>query len=51
MLAGLHEGRLQIGFLVRLRTAVLRGLRFEELIREPLRLAVAPNTRSPGGAP
>jgi DNA-binding transcriptional LysR family regulator len=43
MLAGLHEGRLQIAFLVRLRTAVLRGLRFEELIREPLRLAVAPN--------
>ena len=43
MLAGLHEGRLQIAFLVRLRTAVLRGLRFEELMRDPLRLAVAPN--------
>jgi DNA-binding transcriptional LysR family regulator len=43
MLAGLHAGRLQIAFLVRPRTAVLRGLRFEELMRDPLRLAVAPN--------
>jgi len=43
MLAGLHEGRLQIAFLVRPRTAALRGLRFEELVRDPLRLAVAPN--------
>ncbi len=43
MLAGLHEGRLQLAFLVRPRTAVLRGLRFEELLRDPLRLAVAPN--------
>lgn len=43
MLAGLHEGRLQIAFLVRPRAAALRGLRFEELMRDPLRLAVAPN--------
>ncbi|MBI2947682.1 MAG: LysR family transcriptional regulator [Verrucomicrobia bacterium] len=43
MLAGLHEGRLQLAFLERPRTAVLRGLRFEELMRDPLRLAVAPH--------
>lgn len=43
MLAGLHEGRLQLAFLARPRSAALRGLRFEELIRDPLRLAVAPN--------
>ena len=43
MLAGLHGGRLQIAFLVRPRAAVLRGLQFEELMRDPLRLAVAPN--------
>jgi LysR family transcriptional regulator, benzoate and cis,cis-muconate-responsive activator of ben and cat genes len=43
MLTGLHAGRLQLAFLVRPRTAVLRGLRFEELMRDPLRLAVAPS--------
>ncbi len=43
MLAGLHEGRLQLAFLVRPRAATLRGLRFEELLRDPLRLAVAPH--------
>ncbi len=43
MLAGLREGRLQIAFLVRPRAAVLRELRFEELMRDPLRLAVALN--------
>jgi DNA-binding transcriptional LysR family regulator len=43
MLAGLHEGRLQVAFLERPRTVVLRGLRFEELMRDPLRLAVALN--------
>lgn len=43
MLSGLHEGRLRLAFVVRPRTAVLRGLRFEELLRDPLRLAVAPN--------
>ncbi|MBI5387599.1 MAG: LysR family transcriptional regulator [Verrucomicrobia bacterium] len=43
MLTALHEGRLQLAFLERQRTAVLRGLRFEELMRDPLRLAVAPH--------
>ena len=42
MLAGLREGRLQIAFLVRPRPAAMRGLRFTELTRDPLRLAVAP---------
>src|SRR5215207_7707671 len=39
MLTGLREGRLQIAFTVRLSAAMLRGLRFEELIREPICLA------------
>jgi DNA-binding transcriptional LysR family regulator len=43
MLEGLCEGRLQLAFLVRPATAGLRGLRFEELMRDPLRLAVAPD--------
>ncbi len=42
MLAGLHEGKLQAAFLVRLPPATLRGLRFEELARDPICLAVAP---------
>jgi len=42
MLAGLRGGKLQLAFLVRPATAVGRGLRFEELLRDPLRLAVAP---------
>jgi DNA-binding transcriptional LysR family regulator len=42
MLAGLRAGRLQIALLVRPMTAMVRGLRFEELTRDPLRLAVAP---------
>jgi DNA-binding transcriptional LysR family regulator len=42
MLAGLREGRLQIAFIVRLTPAMLRGLRFEELVRDSLCLAVAP---------
>jgi DNA-binding transcriptional LysR family regulator len=33
---------LQIAFLVLVSHAVMRGLRFEELTRDPLRLAVAP---------
>lgn len=45
MLAGLHAGRLQLAFLVRPRAAALRGLRFEELMQDPLRLAVAPQHR------
>jgi LysR family transcriptional regulator, benzoate and cis,cis-muconate-responsive activator of ben and cat genes len=40
MLAGLREGKLQIAFLVRPTPAMLRGLQFVELIRDPLRLAV-----------
>lgn len=41
MLAGLREGRLQVAFMERQRASVLRGLRFEELLRDPVRLAVA----------
>src|SRR6267378_3805065 len=42
MLAGLREGELQIAFAVRLTPAMLRGLRFEELARDPMCLAVTP---------
>ena len=42
MLAGLREGALQMAFVVRLPPAMLRGLRFEELARDPFCLAVAP---------
>jgi len=42
MLAGLREGKLQIAFVVRLTPALLRGLRFEELARDSICLAVAP---------
>jgi DNA-binding transcriptional LysR family regulator len=42
MLAGLREGTLQLAFVVRLTPAMLRGLRFEELARDPFCLAVAP---------
>jgi DNA-binding transcriptional LysR family regulator len=42
MLAGLREGKLQIAFVVRLTPALLRGLRFEELARDLICLAVAP---------
>src|SRR2546425_308390 len=42
MLAGLREGKLQIAFVVRLTPAMLRGLRFEELARDSMCLAVAP---------
>jgi DNA-binding transcriptional LysR family regulator len=42
MLKGLREGVVQIAFLVRPMRAMLRGLRFEELAREELRLAVPP---------
>jgi DNA-binding transcriptional LysR family regulator len=41
MLAGLREGTLQMAVVVRL-PAMLRGLRFEELARDSLCLAVAP---------
>src|SRR5712671_2223153 len=36
MLAGLREGRLQVAFVVRLTRAMLRGLRFEELVRDSM---------------
>src|SRR3954462_8131561 len=42
MLAGLREGKLQIAFVIRMTAAMLRGLRFEELARDTLCLAVAP---------
>ncbi len=48
MLAGLRDGKLQIGFVVRLTTALLRGLRFEELMRDPVRVAIAPKHRFAG---
>lgn len=48
MLAGLREGELQIAFVVRLTPAMLRGLRFEELLRDLICLAVAPKHRLAG---
>jgi DNA-binding transcriptional LysR family regulator len=42
MLTGLRDGVLQIALLVRPTRAMLRGLRFEELLRDSLCLAVAP---------
>src|SRR5205085_1178735 len=42
MLAGLRDGKLQIAFVVRLNPPLMRGLRFEELARDPICLAVAP---------
>jgi len=42
MLAGLREGKFQIALVVRLTSAMLRGLRFAELARESMCLAVAP---------
>jgi DNA-binding transcriptional LysR family regulator len=43
MLSGLREGKLQIAFLVRPTTKMLHGLIFEELMRDPIRLATAPH--------
>jgi len=45
MLAGLREGKLQIAFVARPTPAMLRGLRFEELARDPICLAVSPKHR------
>ncbi len=45
MLAGLRDGTLQIALLVEPTRARLRGLRFVELVRDSLRLAVAPKHR------
>jgi len=42
MLAGLREGKLRIAFVARPTAAMLRGLRFEELARDSICLAVAP---------
>jgi len=42
LLAGLREGTLQIAFVARPITSMLRGLRFEELLRDPICVAVAP---------
>jgi DNA-binding transcriptional LysR family regulator len=43
MLTGLREGKLQIAIVPRLSPAMLRGLRFQELTRDPLCLAVGPS--------
>jgi LysR family transcriptional regulator, benzoate and cis,cis-muconate-responsive activator of ben and cat genes len=43
MLSGLHEGRLQLAFLVRPTRAMLRGLQFEPFGRDHMRLAVGKN--------
>ena len=46
LLAGLRDGRLQLAFCVPpLRRGAFRDLRFEELIRERVRVAVPPNHR------
>ena len=42
MVAGLRENKLEIAVLVRPTRAMLRGLRFEELARDAMCLAVAP---------
>lgn len=43
MLTGVREGTLQIAFIAQPSKAMLRGLRWEELARDPMRLAVPPN--------
>lgn len=43
MIAGLREGKLQIAFLVRPTSGMLRGVQFEEIIRDKICVAVAPN--------
>jgi DNA-binding transcriptional LysR family regulator len=42
MLSGLRAGRLQLSFLVKPDRGRLRGLRFEELARDSVRLALSP---------
>ena len=42
MLVGIREDKLQVAFLVRPSTAMLRGLHFEELARDALCLALPP---------
>lgn len=41
MIAGLRQDKWQVAFVVRGDSGRLRGLRFEELVRDPIRLAVA----------
>jgi len=48
MLAGLREGRLHLAFMVRPAPGAMRGLKREDLLREPLRLAVPLNHRFAG---
>ena len=43
MLTGLRENQLHLAFLVRPSRAMLRGLQFEDLAHDPLRLALPPN--------
>jgi DNA-binding transcriptional LysR family regulator len=45
MLAGLREGKLHVALMVEPTGAALRGLRFHELARYPMCLAVAPGHR------
>jgi DNA-binding transcriptional LysR family regulator len=42
MIGGLRSGKLQIAFLVKLTAGMLRGVNFEEILRDPICLAVAP---------
>ena len=42
MIAGLRAGKLQIAFLVRPISGMLRGVNFEEILRDPICLAVSP---------
>lgn len=42
MVARLRKGAIQVALLVRPDRSVLRGLKFEELTRDPVRLAVSP---------
>lgn len=42
MITGVREGKLQVAFLVRPTAGMLRGVKFEEISRDPICLAVAP---------
>jgi len=42
MIAGLREGKLHIAFLVHVSAGMLRGLHFEQIMRDTICLAVAP---------
>lgn len=43
MIAGLREGKLQIAFMVRPTSRMLRGVHFEEVMRDTICVAAAPN--------